>query len=82
MPKYYVESGNIKYVLNARNEMSACMKSLFIEAKKFRNVEFEDNFFVSQKGFLSERDIIRITIQDEVIINTIDVIEAFNDLGR
>ena len=82
MAKFYVESGDIKTVISAKNEFSACMKCLDIEGKKFRNVKLESNFFVSEKGFLSERDSIQITIPEEKVLDTEIVINRYNNLGR
>jgi len=82
MAKFYVESGDIKTVISANDEFNACIKCLDIEGKKFRNVKLESNFFVSEKGFLSERDSIQITIPEEKVLDTEIVINRYNNLGR
>ena len=82
MAKFYVESGDIKTVISANDEFNACIKCLDIEGKKFRNVKLESNFFVSEKGFLSERDNIQKTIPEEKVLDTEIVINRYNNLGR
>ena len=44
--KYYVESGDIKYVIQAKTPMHACMRALNRESTKMRDVRLESNFFV------------------------------------
>lgn len=76
--KYYVESGDIKYVIQAKTPMDACMRALNRESTKMRDVRLESNFFVSEKGFLSNRDIITITIPEEQILPTGVVLNKYN----
>ena len=76
--KYYVESGDIKYVLQADSPIQACMRALTKEARKFRDVRLESNFFVSEKGFLSDRDVMTITIPEEKVLPTGMVLNKYN----
>lgn len=78
MPKFYIESGQIKVIIQAKNPLRACVRSLeYLESNKSSMVEFEDSFFVSEKGFLSDREIIQITIPEETIICTEEVMKEY-----
>jgi len=78
MPKFYVESGYIKVTIQAKDPLHACVKSLeYLEDKKSSTVEFEDSFFVSEKGFLSDREILQITIPEEKILCTKEVMNEY-----
>tara|TARA_R100001163_G_C5059058_1_gene195711 strand:+ start:1985 stop:2230 length:246 start_codon:yes stop_codon:yes gene_type:complete len=79
--KYYVESGDIKYIIQARNPMHACMRALNRESTKMRDVRLESNFFVSEKGFLSNRDVMTITIPEEQVLPTGVVLDKYNRGG-
>ena len=85
MPKYYVESGHIKTTIQGRNPLHACIRALDLEANRQfpeNSIEFEDTFFVSEKGFLSDREFCQITIPEETVLDTDYVIEHYNNRGR
>ena len=76
--KYYVESGNLKSIIDCDGPLNACVKAIL---KKINNseddfiaIEFEDTFFVSEKGFLSEREPFSVEIPMEKIYDTEEVI--------
>ena len=82
--KYYVESGNLKTVITGKSPMDACINSLRREVMTHQDdlsvVEFEDTFFVSEKGFLSEREPFSIEIPHEKIYDTEDVLLYLEDM--
>ena len=78
MPKFYIESGQIKVIIQAKNPLRACVRSLeYLENNKSSTIEFEDSFFVSEKGFLSDREILQITIPEETVIGTEKVMKEY-----
>ena len=78
MPKFYIESGHIKVIIQAKNPLRACVRALeYLENNKSSMIEFEDTFFVSEKGFLSDREILQITIPEETIIGTKEVMKEY-----
>ena len=64
--------------------MDACINSLRREVMTHQDdlsvVEFEDTFFVSEKGFLSEREPFSIEIPQEKIYDTEDVLLYLEDM--
>ena len=76
--KYYVESGNVKVVLTAPNELSACARALQVAVTNKELVEFEDMFMVSQTGFIGERNPFTMTVPNEVVINAEEVIDEYS----
>ena len=89
MPKYYVESGNLQVVLESDNPLNACIQAFNKEVDKWRDtdcdmLEFEDVFFVSEKGFLSTREetigYFQISIPEEHIFYTEDILGEVDDL--
>ena len=72
--KYYVESGNLKSIVDCDGPLDACVKAI---VKKINNseddfvaIEFEDTFFVSEKGFLSDREPFSVEVPAEKIYDT------------
>ena len=57
--KYYVDSGELKIVLEANDPLDACAKAIYQSLEKSESIEetcsFEQKFVVSQKGFVTER---------------------------
>tara|TARA_R100000008_G_C3447193_1_gene97495 strand:+ start:242 stop:496 length:255 start_codon:yes stop_codon:yes gene_type:complete len=82
--KYYVESGNLKTVIDSTHPMKACIKSLRREVltniDDLSAVEFEDTFFVSERGFLSDREPFSIEIPQEKIYDTEDILSYLDDI--
>jgi hypothetical protein len=76
--KYYVESGSVKVVLTAPNELSACARALQVAITNKELVEFEDMFMVSQTGFIGERNPFTMTVPNEVVINAEEVIDEYS----
>tara|TARA_Y100000310_G_C20091441_1_gene538461 strand:+ start:250 stop:519 length:270 start_codon:yes stop_codon:yes gene_type:complete len=89
MAKYYVESGNLQAIVESDNPLSACIKAFIREVDKWKDVdcgmlEFEDVFFVSEKGFLSLREEMtgsfQISIPEEQIYYTEDILGEVDGL--
>ena len=72
--KYYVESGNLKTIVDCNDSFLACVKAVIRAIDKCRNdlgiLELADEFFVSEKGFLSTREPFSVEIHMEKIYNT------------
>ena len=72
--KFYVESGNLKSIVDCHDPLAACVKAMTREINQNRDdlgaIEFEDTFFVSEKGFLSEREPFSVEIPMEKIYDT------------
>mgnify|MGYP003634884997 FL=1 len=76
--KYYVESGNVKVVITAPDELAACVRALQVSIKERQlSVEFEDMFMVSQSGFIGERNPFTMTVPEEVVIDAEEVIDEY-----
>ena len=72
--KYYVESGDIKTIVDCDNSFEACVKAFIRGIHKCKNdlgeLELANEFFVSEKGFLSTREPFSVEIPMEKIYNT------------
>ena len=72
--KYYVESGDIKTIVDCDDSFEACVKAFIREIHKCKNdlgtLELADEFFVSEKGFLSTREPFSVEIPMEKIYDT------------
>ena len=55
MPKYYVQSGEVKNVIESEDEFSACVKSLKKALLDDEDLEVGLLFVTSEKGFPLER---------------------------
>lgn len=75
--KYYVESGGVKVVITAPDELTACAKALQVAVNERELVEFGDMFMVSQTGFIGERNPFTMTIPEEVVIDAEEVIDEY-----
>ena len=82
--KFYVESGNIKTIITSSSPMDACVSALRREVDKYRDnigmIEFEDTFFVSEKGFLSDREPFSFELPLEKIYDTEDVLQYLDNM--
>ena len=54
MPKYYITSGNLKFIATAPSTLEACYKAL--QAAKRNEILLEKYFYVSEKGFRNSED--------------------------
>ena len=85
MAKYYVECGEIKDVLNARNSMEACVCSVIrkmkgnLKGNKEQQCNLQKNFVVNERGFVSERDSYKMDSYSEEII---DIKKVFKELNK
>ena len=83
MMKYYVDSGNLKTVIDAKDSLDACAKSIYKSISKDRRIEevpaFEQQFIVSQKGFATERIPFQIEIPFEEVIDADDVLAYYGE---
>jgi hypothetical protein len=56
MPKYYVESGQIKTVIVGETPLDACVKAVRSQMKPdMETVDLKSIFIVSEQGFYSEK---------------------------
>jgi len=78
--KYYVESGGVKVVLTAPDALTACARALQVAITNTEQdmVEFEDMFMVSQTGFIGERNPFTITVPEELVIDSEEVIDEYS----
>ena len=81
--KYYVDSGELKIVLEANNPLDACAKAIYQSLEKSESIEetcsFEQKFVVSQKGFVTERVPFVIEVPFESIVDADDVLEYYGE---
>ena len=79
MPKYYVECGDIKDVLNAEDPLDACTRSVVRRMKLSSMCNLLKTFTVNEKGFVSDRVPL---VVDSVSEEFIDTKEVFDELGK
>ena len=81
--KYYVDSGELKIVLEASNPLDACAKAIYksVEtAKRIENVPtFEQKFIVSEKGYATAREPFILEVPLETIIDADDVLAYYGE---
>ena len=82
--KFYVESGNLKTIITSSSPMDACVGALRREVDKYKDnigmIEFEDTFFVSEKGFLSDREPFSFELPLEKIYDTEDILQYLDNM--
>jgi hypothetical protein len=80
MPKYYVESNDLKVVLVANKPFEACIKAMgFLlgkDPKELSNLALGEKFVVSERGFVCDRKPFIIDTENEHIIDTDKVIDC------
>ena len=81
MPKFYVESGDLLKVVDAKNPIDACKKAVKISVKELlsddsKNVDLGLLFVVSQKGFPSLREPFSIDTVNEIIVDTEQILNS------
>lgn len=57
MPKYYVQSGNLKEAIDAKDYIEGIKKAFSNHMQKSACVDFADNMLVSEKGFFDPDDL-------------------------
>ncbi len=57
MPKFYVESGPMLDVVDAKDGMEACVKTV-LRAAATGTAKSSSTFMVNEKGFLRNKDVI------------------------
>jgi len=81
--KYYVDSGELKIVLEANDPLDACAKAIYQSLEKSESIEetcsFEQKFVVSQKGFVTERVPFVIEVPFESIVDADEVLEYYGE---
>ena len=81
--KYYVDSGELKVVLEASSPLDACAKAIYQNIGMAKNIEdvcsFEQKFIVSEKGFVTKRESFVIEIPFESIIDVDDVLAYYGE---
>ena len=58
MPKFYVESGPMFDVVDAKDGLSACVKMILRAAMSGKPTQSDSTFTVNEKGFLRNKDIV------------------------
>ena len=58
MPKFYVESGPMFDVVDAKDGMEACIKTILRAAMSGVPVKSSSTFMVNEKGFLRNKDVV------------------------
>tara|TARA_R110000765_G_C18876778_1_gene601637 strand:+ start:234 stop:488 length:255 start_codon:yes stop_codon:yes gene_type:complete len=81
--KYYVDSGDLKVVLEASDPLDACAKAIFQNIDRSEDLDdvlsFEKKFIVSQKGFVTRRESFVIEVPFESIIDADDVLAYYGE---
>lgn len=54
MPKFYVQSGNFKFIINAIDAYSSVL--LILQKYKGRGIMFGPNICTNEEGFISNRN--------------------------
>ena len=80
MPKYYIESNDLKVVLVANKPLEACVKAMSLLLSKtpreLANLALGEKFVGSEKGFVCDRNPFVIDTLSEYIIDTDEVIDC------
>lgn len=79
MPKYYVQSGEVKNVTEAEDEFDACVKSLKRALSLDEDLEVGLLFVTSEKGFPLERVPLVLDTHNEKVF---DSYEIFSTISR
>ena len=58
MPKFYVESGPMFDVVDAKDGLVACVKMILRAAMSGKSTQSGSTFMVNEKGFLRNKDVI------------------------
>jgi len=58
MPKFYVESGLMFDVVDAKDGMGACIKTILRAAISGKSAKSSSIFMVNEKGFLRNKDVV------------------------
>ena len=58
MPKFYVESGPMIDVVDAKDGMDACIKTVLRAATSGKPAKSASTFTVNEKGFLRNKDVV------------------------
>ncbi len=81
--KYYVDSGELRVVLQAKSPVDACAKAIFKSVNKAKRIEdvpaFDQQFIVSEKGFASSREPFVLEVPFETIIDADDVLQHYGE---
>tara|TARA_R110002110_G_scaffold103515_1_gene261606 strand:+ start:476 stop:730 length:255 start_codon:yes stop_codon:yes gene_type:complete len=81
--KYYVDSGELKVVLQAKSPLDACAKAIYKSIDKSKRIEdvpaFEQHFIVSEKGFATTRVPFVLEVPFETIIDADDVLAYYGE---
>jgi len=81
--KYYVDSGELKIVLDANDPLDACARAIYQNIRSAKNIEevwsFEQEFIVSEKGFATNREPFVLEVPFETIIDADDVLAYYGE---
>ena len=81
--KYYVDSGELKVVLQAKTPLDACAKAIYKSINTAKRIEevpsFEQTFIVSEKGFATTREPFMLEVPFETIIDADDVLAYYGE---
>ena len=81
--KYYVDSGELKIVLEADSPLDACAKAVYQNIQSAEDIEevwaFDQKFIVSEKGFATEREPFMLEVPLETIVDAEDVLAYYGE---
>ena len=81
--KYYIESGGLKTVLNAESPINGCVKALYNLVKRAKTIDdipmLNQQFLVSERGFITDRVPFQVEIPFDVIIDSDDVMNEYSN---
>jgi len=83
MPKYYVETGTLQEIVESDTAFGACVRAVHRATKVYlgggENVTLGESFIVNQKGFPSNRKPFTLDSENDTMVSTNHIIEAFED---
>jgi len=81
--KFYVDSGELKIVLQAKTPLDACAKAIYKSIEGKKRIEdipvFEQEFIVSERGFATTREPFVLEVPFETIIDADDVLAYYGE---
>ena len=83
MPKYYVETGTLQEIVESNTAFGACVRAVRRATNEYldggENVTLGESFIVNQKGFPSNREPFALDTENDTMVSTSRIIDAFED---
>jgi hypothetical protein len=76
MNKYYIQSGDIKMIILARDQKDACLKVITKYANK--EIMISSSFVVSERGFVLDREPFSMDTE-EIMLSSENLIREYKD---